>query len=324
MRKYIAFLFIITSVIFVIIIFKSLGVSKSYHPQKVGVILFSEEFRESFIGFQEGAKFYGLKNMEFIVENISGDLGKIETILKYFKERGVKILFATTTPVNLKIKELNKKYDFFVIFNQVADPKGSGLVKDESCSGTNFIGVSRAAFITFGKRMEIFKDAFPEMQNILIFYKENEKFLEEHLKEYDSLAKKINIKALLVPIEDGRSIENYQIKDKNTGIFMAPSAYLVKYIKNIKSLADRYRIPIMAIDGNLVEKGATIAYSQSFYNDGFSAAYYLHLLLKGIDPKILPTQKPQKMELWINKKNIKNINMKFNQVYYGYADRVIE
>lgn len=310
---------------FAFILFENESVSKNHLPYKVGVIIFSEEFRDSFNGLKAGIKQYGYKNIEFYEENINGDLSKVDAILKSFKDKEIKIIFTTTTPLNQKIKELNDKYNFYVIFTQVASPKESGLIKDDKNSGTNFVGVSRAAFITVKKRLKIFKDAFPDLNTIVIFYNPTEKFLEKHTLEYKPFLDKEEINLIMAPIKNEIEIDNYKIENpKNTGIFMAPSAFSVKYFKNIKKLAERNRIPIMAIDTYLVEKGAALAYSQSFFNDGFQSSYYLNLLFKGIEPKHLPIQLPEKMELVLNKKVIDNVTMRFNKVYYGYTDRILE
>lgn len=328
MRKYKMKWFFISIIIlftFFIFLIENNSLSKSSVPVKVGVIIFSDLFSDSLRGLKDGIASYGFNNIEFVETNINGDLNKVDQILKSFKEKGIKIIFATTTPLNQKLKELNDKYDFHIIFTQVASPVESGLIKDERISGTNFIGISRAAFRTVPKRMTIFKDAFPDLEEFVIFYGKEEKFLEKHLAKYDNLSKELGIKLTILPIKSGSEIDNYEITNpKITGIFMAPSATTVRYFKNIKQLAEKYRVPIMAIDTYLVKNGATIAYSQSFYDDGFQASYYLNLLIKGLDPKDLAIQLPEKMELFVNKSVINKLSIKFNRNYYGYADKVIE
>ncbi|MGB9730905.1 ABC transporter substrate binding protein [Calditerrivibrio nitroreducens] len=328
MKRMKTFLIVITFVLFFLalfFIFKNNSESRSYPQKKVGVIIFSKEFEDSFRGFSDGVKKYNYLDVEFQVVNIDGDLTKVEPALELFHQKSIKIILATTTPVNQKIKELNDKYGFYVIFTQVASPLESGLTMDEKSSGTNFVGVSRVAFVTLAKRMEIFKDAFPELKRVIIFYGPNEKFLEKHLAQYKDIAGNIGLELYLLPLIDEKSIDDAQkLVSENTGVFMAPSPYSVKYFSKIRDFADRNRIPIMAIDTYLVQKGATLAYSQSFYNDGVQASYYLFLTLKGIEPKNLPILRPDKMELYLNRKSITNTKMKFNKSYFGYADRIVE
>ncbi|ADR18105.1 ABC transporter substrate-binding protein [Calditerrivibrio nitroreducens] len=328
MRKIKTFLIVslfVLSMLALFFIFKNNSESRSYPQRKIGVIIFSKEFEDSFRGFSDGVKKYNYLNIEFQVVNIDGDLTKVESALESFHQKGIKIILATTTPVNQKIKELNNKYGFYVIFTQVASPVESGLAMDEKSSGTNFVGVSRVAFVTIAKRMEIFKDAFPELKRVIIFYGPNEKFLAKHLAQYKDMVGNIGLELYLLPIIDEKSIEDAQkLVSDTTGVFMAPSPYSVKYFNKIRDFADKNKIPIMAIDNYLVQKGATLAYSQSFYNDGLQSAYYLFLILKGIDPKSLPIMRPNNMEMYLNKKSINNLKMRFNKSYFGYADRIVE
>ncbi|MCX8083790.1 MAG: hypothetical protein N3C60_02610 [Calditerrivibrio sp.] len=291
----------------------------------VGVLLFSEEFRESFLGLQDGLKKTGHNHVDFDIVNINGDLNLVEPTLKRFHEKGIKIIYSTTTPLTHKIKEYNSKFDFFVVYNQIASPIESKLSLDKKLSGTNFVGPSRAAFVTYKKRIQIFKDAFPNIKTIIIFYGLEETFLEKHLNEYTPFAQQLGLEVILSPIYNKEIFSRYHIEDpSSTGIFMAPSAFSVRHFEQIKKLAEKYAVPIMAIDTYLVKKGATIAYSQSFYNDGIQASYYLDLLLKGINPKYLPIQLPNYMELYINETAISKLKMPFNKLYYSYADRVIK
>ncbi|MCA1980632.1 MAG: hypothetical protein LDL10_03755 [Calditerrivibrio sp.] len=315
------------TILFLILLF---FYSKELHPKhnicmKVGVIIFSDEFTDSFTGLQDGIKRHGYNNIEFEFKNIDGDLNKIENILNEFKKKGIKIVYATTNIVNQKIKELNDNYNFYIIFAQVASPEESKLVLGKSFSGTNFVGVTRAAFKTTRKRIAIFKNAFPYIKKIIVFYNPQEKFLEKHLSQYDSFTNGLGIKVEIVPIINVDSFTQYKVEEPEiTGIFMAPSPFSVKFFSKIKEIAKIYRLPIMAIDNSLINKGATIAYSQSFYKDGIQSAYYLHLLIKGMKPEYLPIQMPNNMELFINKKDIDTKNINFNRLYYSYANKVIE
>lgn len=311
---------------FIVIIFYSKDLhTKNNICTKVGAIIFSDDFAESFLAFQNEIRKYGYNSIEFEVENINGNLDAIKDILNRFKEKGIKIIYATTTPVNQKIKELNDNYNFYVIFAQVASPKESKLVLDESSSGTNFVGVTRAAFKMTEKRISIFKDMFPSLRKLIVFYGAQENFLKEGIKKYYTFVKKLDMEVELVPIVDPQTIKNYRIENPEiSGIFMAPSAFSVKYFSELKKLSEKYNIPIMAIDTNLVKKGATVAYSQSFSEDGAQSAYILYLLLRGFNPKNLPVRMPTKIDLFVNKKNIEKIGRNFNQLYYSYADMVIE
>lgn len=325
MKTFLIVIIFALSFLVLFIIFKNNSESRLYPQRKVGVIIFSKEFEDSFRGFSDDVKKYNYLNVEFQVVNIDGDLAKVEPALELFHQKGIKIILATTTPVSQRIKELNDKYGFYVIFTQVASPVESGLAMDEKTSGTNFVGVSRVAFLITAKRMEIFKDAFPELKRVIIFYGPNEKFLEKQLAQYKDIVDNIGLELYLLPLIDEKSIDDAQtLVSGTTGIFMAPSPYSVRYFSKIRDFADRNRIPIMAIDTYLVQKGATLAYSQSFYNDGVQASYYLFLILKGIEPKILPIMRPDKIELYLNRKSISNTKMRFNKSYFGYADRIVE
>ena len=91
MRKIKTFLIVsmfVLSMLALFFIFKNNSESRLYPQRKVGVIIFSKEFEDSFRGFSDGVKKYNYLNVEFQVVNIDGDLLRWSQRLNHFIRKG--------------------------------------------------------------------------------------------------------------------------------------------------------------------------------------------------------------------------------------------
>jgi len=295
---------------------------------KIGVIIYGDPFFKSFEGFRDGLNKIGYsKNIKFYLYNIKTDLKKIPKILNEFYQNKIDLIFATTTPVNLEIKKLIKR-KIPVIFNEVADPVGCGLVKSLESSGNNFTGVTHAAIELLPKRLEIFKDMFPYIKKCYVFINPLEKFLNTQLKYLKTPAKFLNIKIQPLYVTNRKRIEyivkNLSLNPKSDGIFMSASALPMANVDLLIKFSRKNKVPLMVIDNIVLKQGGCVGYSPDFYSVGFQSSYIADKIFKGALPENIPIEYPEKIQLTINLREIKKLNLKFNKNYLIYADKVIK
>lgn len=321
------YIFVFIVIPFTAISSTSMMKAKNVH---IGVILYSENFAASFKGFRDGISDLGLINVSFKEENLHGDLSKVPEILQHFNNEGIKIVLATTTPVNQEIMKYNDKYGFNVIFNEVADPVSAGLVKSLDNPGKNFTGVSHIAFKLLSKRFEIFTEVFPERKKILCFVDDRDEFAKNQFEFLDKFREfhpnvkleKIHIKGLSSLTE---KLNALKIDDSSDyGIIMMPHPFFVKEFGRLQSFAFEKRIPVMVIDNSLLDKGGTLGYSLTFYDVGYQSAFIASSIIRGRKAANIPVQLPDKIELGINLKILKDMGISFNDKYLAYANRIIK
>lgn len=297
---------------------------------KIGAIIYSKEFLPSFEGLKAGllSLGYSRSNAVFYKEYvINGDLGKIENIMDELKKDGFEIVFVTTTPAAKKVFSLNNKYNFQVIFNEVADPASSGLVKNMDDPGMSFTGVSHAALQMIPKRLEILKEFLPELKRIY-FITGNFEYMfpgEDKLLEEASKLIGIEIETIDITTDETLSLMAHKIESSNinSAVVLGLSPELVRRFGPIKELCAKYRIPIMSMDSNLVKLGATMSYAPEFYHVGYQSAFIADIILKGAKASDVPVQMPDEIFIYLNDTAIKQIHMKYDERFLSYADEVI-
>ena len=299
---------------------------------KVGAIIYGKPFYASLNGLKEGLKEYGYienKNIVYFPENINGNLKKIKPILDKFKKLNVNFIFTTTTFVALKVKSLINNYKIPVIFNEVDDPVLSGVVKSLSKPGGYLTGVSHIAAKLIPKRLEIFKDAFPEIKRIIFFYNINTKYKNERLKMIKLGCKLLNLKYVAIPINSKEDLYNkakkLTLNHESDGLFWYPDAFVTAHPDVYFSLSKKFKVPLMVLDNIFIYHGGCIGYSPDFYCVGKQSAFIAKIILNGGKPANIPVEYPEEIQLIINLKEIKKLNLFsfFNKKYLNYADKII-
>jgi len=110
-----------------------------------------------------------------------------------------------------------------------------------------------------------------------------------------------------------------------------PDALLVVADSGLFDLSDRiaalalmHRLPTFSTSPDFVKFGGLIAYGASREKLYLRATWYVKRILDGADPGNLPVEQPSKIELWINLKTAKALDLALPASLLGIADEVIE
>jgi putative ABC transport system substrate-binding protein len=136
----------------------------------------------------------------------------------------------------------------------------------------------------------------------------------------------------------GMSVAAIEVRsrDELEGAFAAlpaqrPDALLVITDSGLLDLSDRvaalalmHRLPTFATSPDFARFGGLIAYGASREKLYVRAASYVKKILDGTNPGDLPVEQPSKIELWINLKTAKALDLTIPASLLGIADEVIE
>jgi putative ABC transport system substrate-binding protein len=90
------------------------------------------------------------------------------------------------------------------------------------------------------------------------------------------------------------------------------------------SLALKSRLPSIYNNREAVDAGGLIFYGADLVDSYRRVAHYVDRILKGAKPADLPVEQPTKLELVINLKTAKQIDLTIPQKVLARADRVIK
>lgn len=296
----------------------------------IGVIVFAQPFLPAVEGLKEGLSTYGYQeglNVQFDIHIIEKDKSLISGVVTKFINNNYNLIFTTTTPVVMEVKKLTLNKNIPIVFTMVADPVASNVVNSLKQPGGNITGISHIAFLMLPKRLQIFKQAFPDMKNIAVFYNQKEAFLKNHIDHYlKQAASELGVNIIEFHVSSSSEMKKAQseLSKKNIdGLFMLPDPLSVSLFGQLVEISRHKKLPLMVIDNFLLQKGGVIGYSPDFYDIGFQAAFLVNSVFKGHATGKLPVQNPEKIKLSVSMKEINRLGLQISESALLNADQII-
>ena len=213
-----------------------------------------------------------------------------------------------------------------IVFMNVADPVGAGVVQNMAHPAGNITGFSNFEYSMSGKWAELLKQIAPRVTRAVVFRDPMSAAGIGQFAAVRSVAQSLNIELTPLNVRDTAEIER-AVKEfahvSNGGMIITAGGTAARR-KLIISLAARYKLPSVypyryyAVDGGL------ITYGPNTHDPVQRAAVYVDRILKGERPADLPVQVPTKYELVVNLKTAKALAIDIPDKLLALADEVIE
>jgi putative ABC transport system substrate-binding protein len=205
------------------------------------------------------------------------------------------------------------------------DPVEAGIVTSIAHPGNNITGVFFRQVETSGKRVELLKEAVPELSRVAIFVEAGGKFqLDETQRAAQSLGITIGIIELNTPPLFDRIFET--LVNERVGaliVLVSPVTYAQR--ATIASLAINNRLPSIAPFSEFADEGGLLSYGASFATlFRYAATQYVDQILQGARPGDLPIEQPGKFELSINITTAKALGIAIPPSLLVRADHLVE
>jgi ABC-type uncharacterized transport system substrate-binding protein len=216
-----------------------------------------------------------------------------------------------------------------VVMATSTDPVGAGLIASLARPGGNVTGLSSLAVELNTKRLEILKDAVPNLARVgLLRRAEGDVLTDLQMKELRPAAMALKLKLEEIETQpDAKGLESafQTAKQKQVGAIMTTaSRTFFAERKRIVVLAGKYRLPAIYFGKEFVDEGGLMSYGVD-YDDLFRrAAVYVDKILKGAKPADLPVQQATKFEFVINLKAAKQIGLTIPPRVLERANQVIK
>ena len=89
-------------------------------------------------------------------------------------------------------------------------------------------------------------------------------------------------------------------------------------------LADKHRLPIMALFAHYASDGALFSYGPNIEELNAREAVYVDKILKGTKPGDLPIQRPEKFDFVVNLRVARTLGIRIPSSVLARADRMIQ
>ena len=214
-----------------------------------------------------------------------------------------------------------------IVFVNVVDPIGAGLVDTLARPGGNTTGFMLFEYSLSGKWPELLKQIAPNVMRAAVIRDATNPAGIGQFSAVQGAAQTLGIEVSPINVHDAGEIERAVAsfaRSANGGLIVTPSATVLDHHDLIIALAAQYKLPAVYGDRSKVIRGGLISYAPDRVEQFRRAASYVDRILKGDKPADLPVQAPTKYELVINLKTAKALGLDVPLQLQQRADEVIE
>ncbi len=236
------------------------------------------------------------------------------------------LILANSTPAMAALQEQRPTVP--IVFTQVTDPIGQGLVSNLGHPGGNLTGFNSFEFSIGSKWLETLKQVAPHVTRVaLLFNPATAPFADLFWRPIETAARSFAIAPVSVGARNTdeleRAVEAFA-REPNGGLMVVPEVSTVNHRGLIVALAARHRLPAVYPLRSFAASGGLLSYGVDVADVFRRAASYVDRILRGTSPGELPIQPPTKYELVINLKTAKDLGLDIPPMLLARADEVIE
>ena len=214
-----------------------------------------------------------------------------------------------------------------IVFVNVSDPVGAGLVDSLARPGGNATGFAQLEYNLSAKWLELLKQIAPSVTRAAVLRDPNITAGVGQFAVIQSVAPSVGIDVSPINVNNADEIERDVTafaRTANGGLIVTSSGSAAVHRKLIISLAARHTLPTVYYRRLYVTDGGLISYGLDFIDQFRRAAGYVDRILKGENPADLPVQTPTKYELVVNLKTAKALGLTVPDTVLARADELIE
>jgi putative ABC transport system substrate-binding protein len=254
-----------------------------------------------------------------------GDVDRYRDFAKELVARGPEVILGNGTATVRALRQVT--HDVPIVFANISDPIGNGLVASLARPGGNATGFISAEMGFSGKWLELLKELKQDVKNVGVMRDSGIGSQIGILGALQAIAPSLRIELHPIDIGDAKDVDEALAalsRLPQAGLIVAPGARAVLHRELITKLAAQRRLPSIYALRTFVAAGGLMSYGADTIEIYRQAAAYVDRILKGEKPEDLPVQTPTKYSLTINLKTAKALGITVPPTLIARADEVIE
>jgi putative ABC transport system substrate-binding protein len=217
--------------------------------------------------------------------------------------------------------------DMPIVCTGAGDPVATGLAQSLARPGGNLTGVTELATELSAKRLEILKEAVPNLKKAAMLFNAADLGMTLRSRAAETAAKVLNVSVQSFGVREPNDFGNAfdeMTRSRPDAILMVSDTLTVLNRKLVMEFAANSRLPAIYEFGFLVRDGGLMSYGPNLRETGERVGDLVARILRGARPADLPLEQPIHFEFIINLKTAKSIGFIFPPALLSRADEAIE
>ena len=272
------------------------------------------------LGYREGGNFL------FDLRSAQGDLAMLPKVAADLVAANPDLIIAGFGTATAKAAQAATK-TIPIVFSNVGDPIGSGIVQSLSRPGANLTGLAAQAAEISGKRLELLNQFVPGIHAVAALEQPDAPFSKVALPLLQKATRDSGQQLVVCDALDGSQVEEKLSGAANAGvggIVVLETPLLIALRRRIIDVAAKLRLPAVYSVRDFVDEGGFLCYGPDARQMYRRAAELADKILKGENPAQIPVEQPTKFSLIINLKAAKALGVVPSETLLALADEVIE
>ena len=275
------------------------------------------------LGYVEG------QNLMLVTRFAEGKFDRFPSLAQELVHLNPDVLFVATSVGARAAKAATATIP--IVFVEVGDPVGVGLVPNLARPGGNITGITDMMVELTGKRLELLKEMVPTASRIAVLVNPDAPIAAAQIRNAEAAARTLGVQLHpVLTVRDAGTLRGSFEAAVRSGAsaalrlvdFTAPTLRV-----ETAKLAVKHRLPVMYPFREDVDVGGLVAYGPSRPAQYQQAATFVQKILRGAKPGDLPVEQPTKFDLLINLKTAKALGLTIPNVAPaagGSGDRVMD
>jgi putative ABC transport system substrate-binding protein len=271
------------------------------------------------LGWSEG------RNLRIDIRFAGGDPDRHSSLARALVTLQPDAIIAYSTPIAAALRRESRTIP--IVFVNVSDPIGSGLVSSLARPGGNLTGLMLYEEGIIGKWLAMLKEIAPQLARVALIANPKSTPYDYFVRAAEKAASSLAVEVVASPIENVADIERViesLARLPNGGLVLFTDATSIQHRDLVVGLAARHRLPAVYAFRFFVAAGGLMSYGTDIIAQYREAASYVDRILKGEKPADLPVQAPTKYETVLNLKTAKSLGLEVPPSLLVRADEVIE
>lgn len=281
-----------------------------------------DQARQGIIDELKDAGFVEGKNLRLQFQSAQGNSATAAQIAKKYAGDNPDVAIGIGTPSAQALLASTRTVP--IVYTAVTDPVAANLVKSWEATGGNVTGVSD--HLPLEPQVELIKTIIPDVKSIGFVYSPGEVNSTIVLKQLQDILAQDNIKVVPAPAQRTTDIPTAvkSLQGRVDVIYTSTDNNVVSAYESMYQAAVQTKIPLIASDTSSAERGAAAALGGDYYGMGRQTGKIVVRILNGEKAGDIPSEKPQKTELYVNLKAAEQQGVTLPQVVIDNATKVIK